>query len=146
MSLLEHAKRELALINTDGDEMQNAMDRYILHMIDEFSKEGHSGFSASYAISFLERLLRFKPLTPLTGEDDEWNQINDDRWRNNRFSEVFKNADGQAYWSQGKVFSDDGGESWYTSSESRVHIEFPFTVPNKPEYVILDSMKGENHD
>ena len=46
-------------------------------MMQEFANEGHSGFSASYAISILTKLMDFKPLSPLTGEDDEWNNISE---------------------------------------------------------------------
>lgn len=44
----------------------------IISIVEMFSEQGHSSFSASYAISHLTRLLEFKPLSPLTGEDDEW--------------------------------------------------------------------------
>jgi len=144
MSLVHYAKAELARINTDRDEMQNMMDRNILEIIEKFSEQGHSGFSASYAISFLQRLLNWKPLTPLTGEDDEWND-GGEGWplddsgtlQNKRCSAVFKRPDGTAYYIEGKVFSDDGGKSWYTSKDSHIPVEFPFTVPDKPEYIIL---------
>ena len=137
MSAIEYAKRELALVNTENDEMQNMMDENILEIIEVFSKQGHSGFSANYAINMLNRLLRFKPLKPLTGEDDEWRQVGDDWFQNIRYSSVFKEG-GRAYWSGGRVFSDDGGETYYSNKDSRVDIEFPFHVPEKPEYVILE--------
>jgi len=138
MNLLNYAKQELALLNKSGDEMQNQMDAHICHMIEEFAEEGHSGFSAEYAISILEKLLRYRPLTPLTGEDDEWRDTFGDIKQNIRFSEVFKHADGQAYWSKGKIFSDDGGESWYTCKDSWVPITFPFYPPNEPERVFVE--------
>lgn len=55
--------------------MQDLINKNILEIIEVFSNQGHSGFSAGYAISVLERLLRYKPLTPLTGEPDEWNEV-----------------------------------------------------------------------
>ena len=55
-----------------GDEMNDAMCEHILKMVNVFAEEGHSGFSANYAINILQKLLRFEPLSPLTGEDDEW--------------------------------------------------------------------------
>ena len=119
------------------NEMQKRMNDHILKMVDLFSEEGHSGTSASYAISRIARLLRFKPLSPLTGEDDEWDEYIPGKYQNRRFAEVFKDGkDGEAYWMNGKVFSYDG-ETWYTNKDSNVYIDFPFNVPDKPEYIVL---------
>lgn len=143
MSLLSHAVRELDAIGlTDEDDMNGMMRKHILHMVDEFCKEGHSGFSANYAISILSKLLKFEPLCPLTGEDSEWNEIakemsgsnNGTLYQNNRCSHVFKDDDG-AYDIEGKVFYDwytdeETGEKYkshYTSRESRVPVTFPYT-------------------
>ena len=115
MSLHDHAVHELNLIGMtedSPDEMNRAMRKHILHMMQEFAEEGHSGFSASYAIGLLEKLLRYKPLTPLTGEDDEWIDIAFQSggilWQNKRASHVFKDNEG-AYDIDGKVFWE-----WYT--------------------------------
>lgn len=143
-SLIEHAKTELALIGGQDDEMQQAINKDILEIVDVFDKQGHSGFSASYALGILKRLLDFKPLKPLTGEPDEWIEVGDGVFQNKRYSAVFKDgAGGKAYWIEGKIFSDDGGKTWFTNRDSRVYIEFPFHVPDKSEYVIL-SGEGQN--
>ena len=124
------AEAELARIPCGDDPMQKAMNAHVLKMVRTFAREGHSGFSASYAIAQLERLLRFEPLSPLTGEDDEWNDISDmsgePMWQNRRCGRVFKGADGRAYDIDGKVFRDADGIS-YTSRESRVYVTFPYT-------------------
>jgi len=118
-----------------GDEMNDAMGDHILKMVDVFAEEGHSGFSAEYAIGILQKLLRWEPLLPLTGEDDEWYE-KDGFFQNKRCSRVFKDRkDGQAYDIRGKVFVEPDGVS-YTSRDSRVDIEFPY-VP-KTEYVNVE--------
>lgn len=127
---IAHARRELGLLRSnEPDEMQDLIERHILKLIREFDKEGHSGFSANYTINLLEKLLRFEPIKPLTGDDSEWNDISgmssDPCWQNNRCSHVFKGADGRAYDSQGRVFTDADGGS-YTSRDSRVYISFPY--------------------
>lgn len=120
-----------------GDEMNDAMCEHILKMVNVFAEEGHSGFSAEYAISILQKLLRFEPLSPLTGEDDEWNDYSGyEHYQNKRLSRVFKEGkDGQAYDIRGKVFVEPDGCS-YTSRDSRVYIEFPYTP--KTEYVNVE--------
>ena len=143
MGLYDHAERELDLIGMhDGGDMKwhGMMRKHILHMIEEFSKEGHSGFSASYAIQSLEKLLRYEPLSPLTGEDWEWFDVAEQNgstlWQNARCSHVFKDENG-AYDINGKVFWEwytdpETGEkhkSHFTSADSRVPVTFPYT-PN----------------
>jgi hypothetical protein len=118
------------------DEMNMMMCEHILKMVDVFAEEGHSGFSAEYAISILEKLLRWEPISPLTGEDDEWVEEEGGIFQNKRCSRVFKNGkDGQAYDIRGKVFVEPSGAA-YTSRDSLVYIEFPY-VP-KTEYVNVE--------
>lgn len=122
-----------------GDEMNDAMCEHILKMVNVFAEEGHSGFSANYAINILQKLLRFEPLSPLTGEDDEWQlcEYSDrETYQNKRLGRVFKEGkDGQAYDIRGKVFVEPNGAS-YTSRDSRVYIDFPYTP--KTEYVNVE--------
>jgi hypothetical protein len=144
MTLKQHAESELNIIGMtedSDDEMNIAMRKHILHIVDEFTKEGHSGFSASYAISIISKLLKYEPLTALTGEDSEWVEIADEisgsnrgkLYQNKRAGHVFKDDDG-AYDSQGKVFVEwrqdkETGEDYstsYTSIESRVPVTFPY--------------------
>jgi len=146
-NMLSYAESELNRIGlTDEDEYNGMMRKHILHMIKEFADEGHSGFSAQYAIDILSKLLSFKPLTPLTGEDDEWCDVSEyggtTTYQNKRCSSVFKEGkDGEAYNIDGKVFwewykDEDGNafKSYYGCRDSRVPVTFPYTVPDKPIY------------
>ena len=153
MSLVSYAESELDRIGmTDDDDMNGMMRKHLLHMVKEFSEEGHSGFSASYSLQCLEKLLRFKPLSPLTGEDDEWGDVSnvsgETMFQNKRCSSVFKyGKDGEAYDIDGKVFWEwytdkETGEkhkSYYTSVEGRVPVTFPYVVPDKPIYEYRES-------
>lgn len=107
--MLNYAKSELAKIPHDEDGTQSLMDENILEIVEKFSDQEHSGFSANYAIHALERLLRFKPLTPLTGEDDEWERTHFGTKQNKRCSSVFLNEDGTANDINAIVVSDNGG-------------------------------------
>ena len=136
MSLVDYAKSELARIEHDEDGMQDMMDKCVLDLLQVLADQGHSNHTVHYCLAVFERLAKFKPLTPLTGEDDEWNEYADGLFQNKRYSAVFKDGkDGRAYDVEARVFSDNGGETWYTSKDSRVYIDFPYTVPDKPEYV-----------
>jgi hypothetical protein len=133
-NLYAHAARELP--EPDGDRMQEAMNRGLLDLVLVFSTQGHSGFSASYAVSALEKLLRFEPLRPLTGEDSEWVNVGDNMWQNNRCGHVFKDNAGNAYDIDGKIFREPDG-ACYTSRDSRVPVTFPYTPVR--EYVDVEA-------
>jgi hypothetical protein len=129
-----------------SDEMQEAICKHVLKLLDVFADEGHSGSSAPYAVNVFQKLAMFEPLVPLTGEDWEWTEVGKGVFQNKRCGRVFKQADrfdGQAYDIDGIVFyewherdldPDEPGypgktrfKSHYTSSESRVPVTFPYT-------------------
>ncbi len=104
--LTEHAEYELSLIgmgaNTE-DPINKAMHDHIIHMVSEFSKEGHSGFSAGYAINMLTKLLNFEPLSELTYAPDEWVDVSEmsgePLWQNKRNSKIFSRDGGKTHYS-----------------------------------------------
>ena len=103
--LVSYAERELDRIGMgDPDADYNgALKPAIMSMVKLFADQDHSGASAPMAIAMLERLLRFEPLSPLTGEDDEWMEVanprkpTDTTHQNVRCPHVFKRADGSAF-------------------------------------------------
>ena len=117
-----------------GEPYNDWATKAILDLIELFASQAHSGFSALYVAGAFSRLAMFKPLSALTGDDDEWHDIGHGRLQNKRYSAVFKDADGVAYDINGKAFPDDG-EIWYGCKESRVNVTFPYVVPDKPERV-----------
>ena len=138
MSLVAFAKEELeraGLFDKDSD-YGGMLGDAALRMIEQFASEGHSGFSANMAINIFSKLARFEPLTPLTGEDDEWNEVGDGVFQNRRCPTVFKNAERGAYNIDGRVFREPSG-ACYTSGESRVSVTFPYTP--KTEYVDVEA-------
>ena len=138
MSFTSYAESELARIPHDEDGMQDLMDKNVLEILKIFGEQGHSGFSADYAISVLERLLRFKPITPLTGDEYEWNDTGHGTLQNKRCSSVFKKSDGTCYDTDGIIVSDNGGITWFISGRFRKEVTFPYVVPIQPEKVYIE--------
>lgn len=138
MSLLEYAKSELDRIPKDEDGIQDLMNKDIISIVRMFSEQGHSGFSAGYVLSALERLLRFKPLSPLTGADEEWDDTGHGSLQNKRCSSVFKKPDGTCHDIDAIVVSDNGGITWFTSGRFRKEVTFPYAVPLHPEKVYIE--------
>lgn len=111
------------------DDPNKWIQENVLELIRVFSKQGHSGFSAPYCVEAFSKLAMHEPLVPLSGNDDEWNEVGDGVLQNNRCSHVFKQADrfnGQAYDLNGRVFREQNG-ACYTNSESLVPVIFPYT-------------------
>ena len=135
-----------------SDEMQEAICKHVMKLLEVFDEEGHSGSSAPYAIDMFSKLAGFKPLVPLTGEDWEWNDVSSfgdetkiPHYQNTRASNVFKDPDGRAYDIDGTIFwewwtdpeTGEKSKSYYTNRESWVYIEFPY-MPTR-EYVYRES-------
>ena len=163
MSLIEHAKAEFRAAgwcDENGkfnDEMQHFMCDQIIELLTIFSEHGHSGSSAPYAIELFSKLAMFEPIVPLTGEDWEWNDVSDIgggtlRWQNKRCGSVFKDAEGNAYDVNGKVFwewsdaAEEPFKSYYTCRESHVPVTFPYTPKIEYVYRHIDSVPEQNEE
>jgi len=99
-NLVDHARRELELIGEEPETIEG-----LLKVIQAFADMGHSGGSASVCIPWINALLQFKNLRPLTNNPAEWIQVemgNENCWQNCRNSEAF---------------SSDGGITYYLLSE-----------------------------
>lgn len=122
------------------DEMGTLMADQLREMVLVFGTHGHSGFSAGYAIATLEKLLRHKPIAPLTGEPDEWVDHGECK-QNKRCGTVFVQADrfeGQPYNIDAIVFREPEG-GCFTGRGSMQPITFPYTPPEKPIYLDVDA-------
>ncbi|MGW7288963.1 hypothetical protein ACWGH4_26165 [Streptomyces sp. NPDC054847] len=102
-NLVAHARRELRLIGEDP-----ATIRGLAKVVQAFADMGHSGSSAHAATQYLERLLRFQPLSDLTTDPAEW---------------IDRHAEGMTptpLWQSrrnSEAFSTDGGKTYYLLSE-----------------------------
>lgn len=156
MSFIEHAKTELKLIGYTGEEPEDDINRWaydsIMELVETFAKQEHSGSSAPYVANLAYKLMMFEPLSPLTGEDYEWNYIGDGYFQNRRDSAIFK-KDSKAYWIEGRIFwswmrNEETGEifqSSHTNRDSRVPVEFPWTRSER-EYVFVPSDEFPNEE
>jgi len=137
-----HAERELNTFFGD-DPMDHKMRKDVTEIIHVFGSHHHSGFSAGIAISLLQCLLKWNPLTALTGEDDEWIEVAENMWQNRRCSRVFKERMSEpelpprAYIIDHYIFEEANGVC-YTGSRSKKSIIFPYHIDD-PEYVKVDA-------
>ena len=131
-NLTSHAERELKAAGFDKKNDDGIYDGMLydsaLEIVKVFAEQGHSGMSAGIMTDILNKLLRFLPLTPLQGTDEEWTDTmgDDSLLQNNRCSHVFKTKDGSAYDINGKIFREPSG-ACFTSVDSRTPVVFPYT-------------------
>lgn len=95
MSIIDHAKAELAAINFGDDD-----SRVMIEILEKFFDQWDSGGAVWAVAPVLQRLIANKPLSPLTGADSEWLIHDADGMyaQNIRCSTVFKSTkDGPAY-------------------------------------------------
>jgi len=133
------------------DGMQEAMCSSVLDLLDVFSKEGHSGTSAPYAVNLFKDLALFKPIIPLTGEDWEWKPCSDGEMQNKRCSHVFKGKDGKAYDIEGRIFwewyrgeDDIPRKTHFMGAGSSTEVVFPY-MPTR-EYVFRPTEEFPNEE
>ncbi len=137
MRLRDHARVELQAAGLFGQDSDygGMLGDAVMELVATFAGQGHSGFSASMTLKAFDRVARFEPLVPLSGNDDEWAEVSEQDgkplYQNKRCGRVFKCGD-RAYDIEGKVFREPNGSA-YTSSDSCVDVTFPYTPTT--EYV-----------
>jgi len=112
-NLVDHARRELELINEEPD----FVEAY-LKIVETFAGMGHSGGSAEVAIIVIHQLLQQQNLSPLTSNPEEWEfhsnedfGLPEDAWNNGK-NGVWQNR------RFGEAFSNDGGKTYFLLSEN----------------------------
>lgn len=123
-------------ISADYTEKDKAFDLHYQHMITmdvlrllrTFEKQGHSGFSAPLVAEIFMQRVKQLPLSPLTGEDDEWHQVDESTEQNIRCSKVFRdNHDNStAHCLRGRMFREPNSEIYFSCNPySLVSVTFP---------------------
>ena len=114
----------LSKSNTDPDNrpiIEEFRDE-ILALVDKFGNSGQSGGSAPYTASAitqaLQKLFMQEPICPITGIDEEWNDISnltsgETLYQNKRCSALFKDGkDSQAHYISAIVKRCPDGSCW----------------------------------
>jgi hypothetical protein len=105
-NLVEHAKRELKLAGLyDKDSDYGGMiPENVLKCVEAFASAGHSGGSAEITLQILEKVLRFKTLTPITSDSTTWMERTEESggtpfWQSTRDPSYFSKVGGKTFYS-----------------------------------------------
>ncbi len=149
VSYIEHAKAEFAAlgykpVDQCEDDPNKWIQENVFELLDVLGTQGHSGSSIYFVVDYFSKLALFKPLCPLTGQDEEWGEPFEGTslLQNKRCSHVFKvngvayTIDGYQFWHWSEIDLDPDEEgypgkrtfrSYFTSRESRKLVTFPYT-------------------
>ncbi len=145
-NLLRHAREELAAHSSASQAYDGMIGEAVIELLETFAKQGHSGASAAITLQIFERLARFRPLSPLSGKDDEWVEVGSYVFQNRRCSSVFCEVDKLTkekhfYSIDGFIFEEPEGVRFTAHLASWLTIEsFPFE-PRPP--VVIKLLPGE---
>ena len=108
-NLTDYAYSQLdkaGLFDLDSD-YEGMIGKVVMELIELFSNQGHSGFSASWVTDIFNKLSRFKPIVPID------NPMMLEEYRD--CSEYMDISKGQFLQSTilSNMFSEDKGKSWY---------------------------------
>lgn len=168
MNSIDKAKNEFLKLGYkpieeyDQDNPDRWIQENVLELLEVFSKQGHSGFSAAYVINLFSKLAKHEPLTPIMCTDDEWSDINKemdaDIYQNNRCSAVFKNGkNGKPYYLDAIVWRNQKGvtftgtvlnskkEKIYSHQTIKMQSE-PKTFYFEPKSFYIDVIEEETSD
>ena len=96
MTLVDYAKKELNNLHdkVENKEMLEHIEPLLLDTLTKLSNIENTSYIMAY-ISIFNNLIRYSPLTPLTGDEDEWGEIKQSGFikyqQNKRCARVFRN-------------------------------------------------------
>ena len=140
--LIQYAKNELVLLGyapleACDNPIHRRFQKDLMALLETFEEQydPFMGIPREYFGDVFKDLICFKPLTPLTGGDEEWEEIEPNHFQNKRCHKIFKkngvpyNIEGYTFWLQ------RGCEKiGFWSRESQTLISFPYTVTD-PELI-----------
>jgi len=147
MSLIEHAKAELKYsgyipLDQEQDDSPNKwIQENLLELIEVFSKQGHSGFSASYCIDAFCKLANYKLLSPIKDDSqNDWCETSKNVFQHKRLSALFKDGKGMPYYLDAITWKESNGSYYHGSAHtsngeiitSRQLVRFPFFPKSSP--------------
>lgn len=94
----EEEMRRAGLYSKDAD-YGGMIPEAVMKLVKAHSEAGHSGGSHWLTMQIFNKVINFKPLTPLSDDPTEWMEVSENIWQSRR---------------QSDAFSTDGGKTFYT--------------------------------
>lgn len=149
MEFVDGELDRLAKDAADKEQMEKIREAIIplCEQFEEMCNGRINGAKSKIVLRLFAKLVSWVPLTALTGEDDEWEKVNDGDlndndilYQNKRCQHIYKRKDGTCFDANAIAFSYDG-RVWIRTKDSNKEITFPYEVPVSPVRVRLDEEK-----
>lgn len=148
ISLSDFAKKELILAGFDPnseDETKKLVYNDVLEFIELFSKQQQLGHNIQYCVDIFAKLAYFQPLTPITDDEDEWTDIDENFYQHKRCPEVFKDKKtGTSCTMYGYVFKDQN-EKYFINEYSLKKISFPYAFKEAKVVDVVTRKKSNDN-
>lgn len=136
-NLVEWAKKELEDAGwfEDGEDSLygDMLGKAVLDMMKVFSAQGHSGMSASLALALFKNLAAWKPLSPLTADPAEWEDVSEMMgrpcWQNKR---------------DHSKFSYDEGKTWRDCNEQSDQLQTMWADEDQDEHGLVIELEPKS--
>jgi hypothetical protein len=142
-NLVDHAERELklaGLYDADAD-YGGEVAKCVMELITAFAKQGHSGGSGAALMTLFSRLARFEPLTPITSDPAEWNDVSavsDERmWQSRRCPSVFCDDQGTVWDIECAVYVWPDGSATTRGRNDYSRVKLPY-MPGQKRTIVVD--------
>lgn len=117
------AERELEILKeAQPDSLILPFTNEVLALCEKFGDSGQSGGSAPFTAGAISRglhaLLLQRPISPITGEDDEWDDVSSANggnplWQNKRCSAIFKTVIDKPYYQDAISWKEPDGDTFH---------------------------------
>ena len=126
MSMIESAKWQLNKVlekctNPFARDTQKMMNSDVIELLKVFEEQGHSGFSASWAINLFSKLAKYKLITEIEDNPEDW----DEDGQHKHIPSVFKREDGTCYYMYGRLFTEPDSDNFFYNKASSIDVTFP---------------------
>lgn len=155
----KHAKKEIdILVKTVKEPIIEPFRDELIALCERFGKSGQSGGSAPFTAAALGQAVKTlcmqRPICDITGIDEEWNDVAEMNggktlYQNNRYSAIFKEENGRAYYIDAIIFKDQRGHTFTSNSvklQDGTNIGSPQYIkdfPFKPKTFYIDVISTE---
>lgn len=139
--LLAHAIAEFDRAGVPEEERKEVME-----LLECFARQGHSGGSAPITLALFHKLAMGEPLSAITDENADWQEVGPGVFQSRRLSSLFKDKlNPEGYFIRAIVWVDQNGVA-FTGADVAGHsshqkVRFPF-APKTFEVAVIDHGTG----
>lgn len=158
--MLNYITNEISRLHDFDPNVQSKVNWDIVSIANMLQENGHVGpniNTGKYIANVLTRVLSLKPVTPLTGHEDEWEIRSSECtpeftvFVNKRCPSIIKRVASDTNAAEvldydAVVISSDGGLTWWEPHRCYAKVEFPYVPPVIPSALFVKEVGEEQFE